>query len=175
MSTENNGPKNPNNTLSNIIAPKVSPTTKLLVAENKSSKRLTKTKVNIKNLNKSDTNNNNNNNNNIDRSLKVVYISNPMKFEVNADEFQALVQGLTGRDATEWTDYNNNSYLAQEVSSVEGELDHDEVQQPLINDDQVHVDGYDGSSEIMNLDYFGPFDEDKGHMIGFEEFPSFYD
>ncbi|KAK9726003.1 hypothetical protein RND81_05G183600 [Saponaria officinalis] len=177
MSSENI--ENPSITISKRVSDK-----QLLVAKNKSSKKST-TKAKVISNNKRNNNNNN-------QPLKVVYISNPIKFKVNADEFQALVQGLTGRDATEWTDCNNNNnhnhhnnYLGEEVSPVDDSgLDQDdeviEVQhEPLMDDDQVQMDGYDGSSEI-NLDYFGPFDgddEDKGHMISYNYggFPSIFD
>ncbi|CAL1385804.1 unnamed protein product [Linum trigynum] len=35
----------------------------------------------------------------ISEPMRVVYISNPMKFEIRASEFRRLVQQLTGRDA----------------------------------------------------------------------------
>lgn len=36
--------------------------------------------------------------------IKIVYITNPIKFKTSASEFRALVQGLTGRDADTDTD-----------------------------------------------------------------------
>ncbi|CAI0374642.1 unnamed protein product [Linum tenue] len=35
----------------------------------------------------------------LNEPMKVVYISNPMKFEIGASEFRSLVQELTGQDA----------------------------------------------------------------------------
>ncbi|KAK9664433.1 hypothetical protein RND81_14G041400 [Saponaria officinalis] len=120
---------------------------------------------------KSQNNNNNNsvNNTNDNKPLKVVYISNPMKFTVNADEFQTLVQGLTGRDAVEWPDETFNN-LAQEVASINNggvvvldEVVDNEIQQEpsIMFDDQV--------------DYFGRLDGDDndGMLINMEDIQAF--
>ncbi|KAK9664432.1 hypothetical protein RND81_14G041300 [Saponaria officinalis] len=136
---------------------------KKIVAKNKSSKKSRKTQNNNNNNN----NNNSVNNSNDNKPLKVVYISNPMKFKVNADEFQTLVQGLTGRDAVEWPDETFNN-LAQEVASINNGVVDDEVvdnevqQEPSIMfDDQV--------------DYFGPLDGDDndGMLINMEDIQAF--
>ncbi|KAH9622386.1 hypothetical protein KSS87_012784 [Heliosperma pusillum] len=172
--------QNPSVNISNNIAPKV---TKQVVTKNKFSKKFAKNK----------NNKNKDNISNQSKPLKVVYISNPVKFKVNADEFLALVQGLTGRDATEWTEdnnintttttNNNNNNSALDVGpstySHGGVHHNDDVQQKtlMIDDYQLKVDDYHEPSE-MSLDYFGSLDgdEDKGQMIDYYQgFPTMYD
>ncbi|GAB4843944.1 hypothetical protein Ancab_013908 [Ancistrocladus abbreviatus] len=58
------------------------------------------------------------------KPLKVVYISNPVKFKTSASEFRALVQELTGQDA-EWHEPNKLSLLgdSQTVPNADGHGD----------------------------------------------------
>ncbi|KAL9237919.1 hypothetical protein vseg_012412 [Gypsophila vaccaria] len=145
-----------------------------IVAKNK------KSKIIQKNSSVNKNNNNNIRNININKPLKVVYISNPMRFEVNADEFQTKVQELTGRDAVEWPDEAFNN-LAQDVACFNngtGGVVYDDVaqQEPLIGLDQVvqvvdDEEFYDGSSPD---DCFGPLDDgNDGMFINMEDIQAF--
>ncbi|KAH6819336.1 hypothetical protein C2S51_002939 [Perilla frutescens var. frutescens] len=67
--------------------------------------------------------------------LRVVYITNPMKFKTSASEFRALVQELTGQDAG--TAYSSATFSAEDAGgeaekvaaedNVHAELDEEEV------------------------------------------------
>ncbi|CAO2822288.1 unnamed protein product [Amaranthus hypochondriacus] len=80
-------PQNPNFHISK-------PSHKQIVPKNKLSKKLSP-KFKTKMMNPSFSN----------KALKVVHISNPMKYKATVAEFRALVQCLTGRDAViDWPD-----------------------------------------------------------------------
>lgn len=69
--------------------------------------------------------------------LKVVYITNPIKFKASASEFRALVQELTGQDADTDTAYSSASFSAEEgggeaVKVAAEDNVHAEVEQGVI-------------------------------------------
>ncbi|KAJ8756226.1 hypothetical protein K2173_024773 [Erythroxylum novogranatense] len=71
------------------------------------------------------------------RSIKVVYISSPMKVTANASEFRALVQQLTGKDsdATRFMDANgggHHMYDDNEVLVPKRRIVDEDPQQPVI-------------------------------------------
>ncbi|XP_057549170.1 uncharacterized protein LOC130827459 [Amaranthus tricolor] len=126
-----------------------------------------------------------NNNNYPNKPLKVVHISNPMRYQVTAAEFRALVQGLTGRDAVvDWpnkpvrgdNDINHHQTTEVEIGGGMINISDNNSYGNNANDDQVllqqdqdhdHDDHHEEEdvdlsacfepSDYLSYDYFGPF------------------
>ncbi|MBA0619427.1 hypothetical protein Godav_028605 [Gossypium davidsonii] len=111
------------------------------------------------------------------KQIKVVYISNPMKVEISASNFMALVQKLTGQDAAElpedptlFTDANESVVVSAEDGGDQrvpdaaknttsaAAADHARVvlqqQCPAFTDDNINAQGV--PFDIYDDDVFTP-------------------
>ncbi|KAH1084252.1 hypothetical protein J1N35_024013 [Gossypium stocksii] len=111
------------------------------------------------------------------KQIKVVYISNPMKVEISASNFMALVQKLTGQDAAElpedptlFTDADESVVVsakdggdqrvpdAAKNTTAAAAADHARVvlqqQYPAITDDNINAQGV--PFDIYDDDVFTP-------------------
>ncbi|KNA07853.1 hypothetical protein SOVF_167920 [Spinacia oleracea] len=101
-------------------------------------------------------------NNNHNKPLKVVHISNPMKFQVAAAGFRALVQGLTGRDAViDWPEEHQPDF--EVVAAAAGVAEDDTAEDDSSansTDDQVNDHHHhQHRDEVVNMSAcFGPSD-----------------
>ena len=79
--------------------------------------------------------------------IKVVYITNPMRFKTSASEFRALVQELTGKDS----DIADNlaKYSSAEYSGSSSTTDHHHHHQvSIINSADSGQASFDGAGAI---------------------------
>uniref|UniRef100_A0A803MJ71 VQ domain-containing protein n=1 Tax=Chenopodium quinoa TaxID=63459 RepID=A0A803MJ71_CHEQI len=107
---------------------------------------------------------------NNNRPLKVVHISNPMKFQVAAAEFRALVQGLTSRDAVvEWPIDHESEVVgpaATNDDSTDGGNNSTDDQSNEVNCNQQ--DDHQEDEVVNNFSAcFGPSDH---HLMSFDYF-----
>ncbi|KAL8467639.1 hypothetical protein ACS0TY_031039 [Phlomoides rotata] len=85
--------------------------------------------------------------------LKVVYISNPIKFNATASEFMALVQELTGQDAVDTpVDEDDGGGEAEEAAAEEADYLHAGLEKEVISNGEVDQEGSDPPA-------FGSFDD----------------
>ncbi|GAB4851750.1 hypothetical protein Ancab_031152 [Ancistrocladus abbreviatus] len=102
------------------------------------------------------------------KPLKVVYISNPVKFKTSASEFRALVQELTGQDA-EWPDPNKTSLIddSRTAPKAKGHEDYHHhhhnhmVGVPL----EVESSPEDHIKPMWSDLHFEPFDHDHDQIL----------
>lgn len=137
-------------------------------------------------MNTSFSSNTTTNNNN--KPLKVVHISNPMKFQATAAEFRALVQGLTGRDAVlEWPEEHFSSTgnphqvaAAAVAAGAAAGVDSANTEDQVLHQDhhqEVNLSEYFGPSDHLSFDYCGAFDgdfvDDDHQMVVLEDLRAF--
>ncbi|KAL2895872.1 Sigma factor binding protein 1 chloroplastic [Bienertia sinuspersici] len=152
---------------------------------NKPTKRLGKSRNKNNNINNKSTSFITQNNNK-KQPLRVVHISNPMRFQVTAAEFRALVQGLTGRDAVVADDQHNFHGTHQEVKVGAAEANDDDANNDGSNDDKMllhhdHEQEYQHQHEVNLSACFGPlsdhisFDCFNGDLLVMEDLQAFMD
>ncbi|KAM7271047.1 hypothetical protein ACFE04_030261 [Oxalis oulophora] len=95
--------------------------------------------------------------------VKVVYISNPMKFKTSASKFRALVQRLTGRDAEYPSDDYSSSSPDQE-NNINDDLGVNHHQTVQIDDQGINVDDDEKPQQPYDENLIS-ISEDDGNII----------
>ncbi|KAL9150829.1 hypothetical protein ABFS82_11G013800 [Erythranthe guttata] len=106
--------------------------------------------------------------------LKIVYITNPIKFKTSASQFRALVQQLTGQYAADTPPPEPNSFPADDGGGG-GEAADDAVKVADENDIHVAVDDDEVTMTTTTSENYilgHPANTDAVHKYGSESDPS---